>query len=360
LVLDGDELDVLDQEPPTRTPPSSPDPSAPFAILFTSGTSGTPKGAILTAEAFVASAAASAQNLGWLANDRWIACMPLCHVGGLSILTRCLLARRAVVLHPRFDADSVLESIEARGGSFLSVVPTMLRALLEADRRGTLARLRAVLVGGAAAPPPLLEECQARGLRALATYGLTEACSQVTAQRLADAPSSRGSGPPLPGTSVRIDRGRILVAGPTLMRGYLGQPELPPAAWFDTGDLGELDDRGHLLVHARRTDLVVTGGENVYPAEVEAALESCPGVHRAAVFGVPDDRWGEIVAAAIEPGPGGAPTLEALAAALVPLLAPFKRPRRVCFVPRLPAVGPDKPDRARARALFTPELRPFP
>src|SRR6185437_8373891 len=175
--------------------------------VYTSGTTGRPKGAVLSRRAFVASAAASAANLGWRDDDRWLVCMPLAHVGGLSILTRCLAAGRTVVLEPRFDPDAVLAAIDRERVTLLSVVPTMLTALLERPAASALSRLRALLLGGAAAPFSLLETCARRGIPALATYGLTEACSQVTVQRLAQPLRAvPGSGQPLPGVEIRIAR----------------------------------------------------------------------------------------------------------------------------------------------------------
>jgi O-succinylbenzoic acid--CoA ligase len=353
-------------------PPARPAPApAPLAILYTSGTTGRAKGAVLSRRAFVAAAAASAQNLGWTPDDRWLCAMPLCHVGGLSILTRCLLARRAVILEPRFDPDAVLASVIRERATLLSVVPTMLQALLERDAGNALAGLRALLLGGAGAPFSLLEECGRRGIPALTTYGLTEACSQVTVQR----PSSpyrpeRGSGVPLPGVDLRIvdgddgGVGRIQVRGPTLMDGYFRGPDRPldpgvdADGWFDTGDLGELDGRGALHVHARRSDLIVTGGENVYPLEIEERLESIPGVRRALVFGVPDERWGQIVAAALELAPGAA--LDPLAAAAAARMAPHKRPRLACVVDALPLTGSGKLERARVAERYARALRPWP
>jgi O-succinylbenzoic acid--CoA ligase len=341
-----------------------------LAMLYTSGTTGTPKGAMLTRGAFVASAIASARNLGWREDDRWLLCMPLCHVGGLSILTRCLMARRCVVLHPRFDPRAVLDGVARRGITLLSVVPTMLRTLLEEDRANELRRARAILVGGAATPFELMEECARRGVQALATYGLTEACSQVTCQQPRFSPrAERGSGRPLPGTEVAVvDEageqlpvgavGRIRVRGPTVMAGYWRAAPLR-GAWLDTGDLGALDEAGVLHVHARRTDLIVTGGENVYPVEVEQALERCRGVGRALVFGVDDPRWGQLVAAAIVPTAEMQLSEGALFEEVCSRLAPHKRPRRVCFVSEIPTRPTGKPDRAAAVAAFSGALRPW-
>ncbi|WP_437930905.1 AMP-binding protein [Sorangium sp. So ce291] len=360
-----------------------PDPAGDLAIVYTSGTTGRPKGAVLPRRAFLAAAEGSAANLGVRDDDRWLLCMPLCHVGGLSIVTRCLLARRAVILAPRFEPASVLASIVRDRATLLSVVPTMLLALLEADRDNVLARLRAVLVGGAGAPERALDECARRGVPALTTYGLTEACSQVTVQRPRD-PRTRepGSGAPISGVELRVEGagsdgvGRIEIRGPVLFRGYYRGPERAPellvdgAGWFRTGDLGALDAAGRLHVAARRSDLIVTGGENVYPAEVERVLASCAGVAGAVVFGVPDERWGQLVAAAIVPdqaapvAPGGAALppalLDDLADAVAARLAPHKRPRRVCAAAALPVTPAGKLDRAGAAARFAAALAPFP
>ncbi|WP_437759284.1 class I adenylate-forming enzyme family protein [Sorangium sp. So ce1389] len=379
----GSELDALVDSGPRAAEAAGvvpPDPAGDLAIVYTSGTTGRPKGAVLPRRAFLAAAEGSAANLGVRDDDRWLLCMPLCHVGGLSIVTRCLLARRAVILAPRFEPASVLASIARDRATLLSVVPTMLLALLEADRDNVLARLRAVLVGGAGAPERALDECARRGVPALTTYGLTEACSQVTVQRPRD-PRTRepGSGAPISGVELRVEGagsdgvGRIEIRGPALFRGYYRGPERAPellvdgAGWFSTGDLGALDAAGRLHVAARRSDLIVTGGENVYPAEVEHVLASCAGVAGAVVFGVPDERWGQIVAAAIVPdhaAPDGAAlppaVLDDLAAAVAARLAPHKRPRRLCAAAALPVTPAGKLDRVGAAARFAAALAPFP
>ena len=354
---DLDELMGRAQDEAPMTARSAIDPGSALAILHTSGTTGRPKGAVLSRGAFVASATASAENLGFRDDDRWLLAMPLCHVGGLSIVTRCVLARGAIVLHECFDEEATLAAIDRDGVTLLSLVPTMLRRLLEVDRSNLLARARAILVGGAACPTSLLEECARRGVPSLTTYGLTEACAQVTCQRPRDAGTAEsGCGAPLAGTSVRCVDGRIQVRGPTMMDGYLGMAPLHPGAWFDTGDLGNIDDQGRLHVHARRLDLIVTGGENVYPAEVEAALESCAGVRRAFVFGIPDPEWGELVACAIERDPSRAASEPELFLAMSRVLATHKRPRRVCFVETLPMAG-DKLDRSAGKQRFAAEVR---
>jgi O-succinylbenzoic acid--CoA ligase len=268
--------------------------------------------------------------------------MPLAHVGGLSILTRCLLARTCVVLEPRFDAATLPARLDDEKITLLSLVPTMLARLLDEHPTWTPPpRLRAILLGGAGTPARLLARARERGLPVHTTYGLTEACSQVVT-----------GGRALHGVELRISADeRIQVRGPMLMTGYLGEPPLPPGAWLDTGDLGELDGDGVLRVHARRTDLIVTGGENVYPAEVEDALAALPGIHAACVFGIPDETWGQLVAALLvgERTPG-------LAAAIAARLAPHKRPRRIAFVDALPVTPAGKPDRASAARIPTEPL----
>lgn len=374
---------VVDYVPTERAPIPPPAPREAqdeeiIAMLFTSGTTGRPKAALLPRRAFLASARASAANLGWRDDDRWLLCLPIGHVGGLSVLTRALLARRCVVLHGRFDPGAVLESIVRDRATLLSVVPTMLRALLEADGDNRLARLRAVLVGGATTPMPLLESCAARRVRALTTYGLTEACSQVSTQRLppVGAPfvARAGCGPVLEGVEVAILRedgthalpgevGKIHVRGPSVMRGYLHHPPLD-RGWLDTGDLGCFDTERSLHVMARRSDLIVTGGENVYPAEVEAALGELPGVQGAVVFGEEDPVWGQrVVAAIVRNRTNDLRDDDAWLSATWPLvvarLAPHKRPRRVCLLDRLATQNTGKVDRLAVLREATPRLRPW-
>jgi len=221
------------------------------------------------------------------------------------------------------------------------------------------AHLRAMLLGGAAASPKLLARAEARCLPIIVTYGLTETCSHVTAtpyHARFDA-ATWGAGAALPGVDVRVHAGRVEVRGDVLMAGYWDAPALRAGEWFDTGDLGEVDARGALQINARRADLIVTGGENAYPAEVERALEAFPGIVAAGVFGVPDEVWGHTVAAALvaEKAP---PSDAELIDYLTRSLAPHKRPRHVCYVPRLPQTPAGKLDRRRL-AEVTPELRPL-
>jgi O-succinylbenzoic acid--CoA ligase len=347
-----------------------PDDERPLAILATSGTSAAPKGVILPRRAFAGAAAASAANLPLGRRHRWLACMPLAHAGGLSILTRTLAAGAGVVLLPRFDPGAVLEAIVTQRATHLSAVPTMLRALLDHPARRALTALDALLVGGAACPSAWLAEARDEGIAALATYGLTEACSQVTTQPLTDARRAPDgdSGLPIAGTDVVVvgadgapvlpgREGAIAVRGPGLMTGYVGRPPLPRGALHATGDVGALRPDGRLVVLARRTDLIVTGGENVSPAAVEVALTAVPGVVEAAVFGVPDPRWGERVAAVVVLAPGAdlGRCLEAASARL----PPHARPRLAVEADAsLPRTTKGEVDRAAARARWAAASRP--
>jgi len=320
----------------------------PLAVLFTSGSSGVPRAVELSADAFRASAAASARHLGWRADDRWLCCLPLAHVGGLSVVTRCLLARRTIVLTDGFDAPAVARTLEAEAVTLASFVPTMLDRLLalEDDWPGPTS-LRAALLGGARAGDALWRKIERRGFPALATYGMTETCSQV-ATGTPDAPRRLA---PLDGARVRIAAGRIEVAGPMVadrVAVTASEGVFTPDGYLRTGDLGHVED-GALIVEGRADEMVVTGGENVAPAEVEAILEQHPAIRRAVVFGVPDDTWGELVTAALEPE-GTPPPAEVLRDWLAQRLASHQRPRRVAWLSELPTTPTGKIDRSAALA----------
>lgn len=331
------------------------DPEAPLAVLFTSGTSGSPKGVVLSRRAFMASASGSAENLGWRADDRWLLCMPLAHVGGLSVVVRCLLARKPMVLSPWSgdDLDGFLDMLERDRVTILSLVPTMLVKIL--DERPSYrfpASARVVMLGGDATSPRLIRRSLERAIPIVTTYGMTEACSQV-ATHVAGEPVSTemGVGRPLPGVEVRIVDGEIQVRGATLMTGYHPAPHGRSAfladGWFPTGDIGSFDDAGRLHVRGRKTDRIITGGENVDPSEVENVLATCEGVAAACVCGVADDKWGQVVAAAIVPSvPGDEALLQRVADHAASHLADFKRPRLFAVVDALVHNATGKLDRS--------------
>ena len=338
----------------------TPDPGSgregkPLAVLFTSGSSGAPRGVELSRAAFRASAAASERRLGWTTGDRWLCVLPLAHVGGLSILTRCLIARRPVVLAGSFDPERICRLIERESVTLVSVVPTMLARLLDQDAsRGRLAALRLALVGGAPASPRLWAKAIRRGVPVLETWGMTETCSQVATA----VPGGDPRAPvPLEGWQVRSRDGRLEVRGPALFTRYLGEtgPEGPLDAegWFRTGDAGRVNDDGTVSILGRADEMIVTGGKKVFPAEVERFLESLPGVGRAVVLGVPDEEWGEVVVACLEPDSGAAPSPEDRDAQLAPRLreglASWQRPRAIVWVERLPETTSGKLDRTGTR-----------
>ena len=339
------------------------DPEAIMVVLFTSGTSGRARGACLSWRNFQASAVAAAERLGTAVADRWLACMPLCHVGGLSILVRSVLFGGPVRLHPRFDAAAVSDALDAGDIAGLSLVPTMLsRLLAQRTGRPPPSGLRVLLLGGAAAATELLQRSLAAGFPVCPTYGLTEAASQVAT---AAPPKAGTTGPSpmiaLPGTDLRIvdgDRvlpagtaGEIAVRGPGVMRGYLNDADATARAlrdgWLLTGDIGRLDRDGALQVLDRRDDLVVSGGENVYPAEVEAVLLAHPMVSEAGVSGVPDADLGARVVAWIVTHPGAAADAATLEAFCRGRLAGYKLPREFRFVDALPRTSSGKLQRRR-------------
>ncbi len=331
------------------------------AIVFTSGSTGRPRGAVLGRPALLASARAHGEALGWVREDRWLLSLPAAHVGGLMIVVRCLHARRALVVGGRrasgnFDADETLRVVERDRVTLLSVVPTMLARLLQATGRPP-SSLRAVLVGGAGAPAALMQRARERGWPVFGTYGLTEACSQVATERPGATPG--GVGAPLSGIEVRVaasdgSAGAIQIRGRSLFDGYLGAAPGAPLerpfeadGWFDTGDLGAVGEDGRLRVVGRRADRIVTGGENVDPAEVEAAVVEWPGAADACVVGLEDDEWGEQVGAVLVPAAGfeALGGLAGLGRHLGGRLAGFKRPRCWSVVDRLPAAASGKVDR---------------
>jgi len=344
-------------------PPPLLDLAAPHTVVFTSGTAGDAKPVVLTAGNHWWSAAGSAARLGAHADDRWLACLPCWHVGGLAILLRSAMYATTVVLHAGFRVEAVERALHEDGITMVSLVPTAL-GRLRATRAP--ARLRCALVGGAAASIDLLSEAHAHGWPVAPTYGCTEAASQIATAAPGDPRGLAGTvGLPLLPTRVRIVRaddtvagpgetGGIDVSGPTVTPGTLDERGtlVPPAldGWLRTGDLGSLDPDGALRVLGRRDDVIVTGGENVVPQEVEGVLASLPGVAEIAVAAVADPEWGHVVAAWVVPQPGAVPTLDALRAAARARLAPHKLPRRLYLVAALPRTAAGKVRRAALRA----------
>jgi O-succinylbenzoic acid--CoA ligase len=306
--------DRVDDElgPPARgSPPGEwggpPDEAARF-VLFTSGSRGRPKGVVITGATIAASTAASRERLENGPADRWLCALPLSHVAGLSILWRSARERAAVVLEPGFDARTAAHILAEGRATFASLVPTMLRRVLDAGP-ARFEGARAVLVGGGPVEAALLERALDAGLPVLQTYGMTETVGQVATVAPAAARADLGTaGRPLGGVEIRIvdadgatlgpeSAGRIEVQGPVVSPGYLGEPERDPGEWFRTGDLGSLDSAGRLILLGRADDMIVTGGENVHPAQVEDVLRGIDGVVDVLVYGEDDAEWGRVVAA---------------------------------------------------------------
>jgi O-succinylbenzoic acid--CoA ligase len=335
-----------------------------YTLIYTSGTTGRPKGALLSYGNYWWSAVGSALNLGSHTNDRWLTVLPLFHVGGLSILARAAIYGIPAVVHSAFDPAAVNRAIEEDGITIISVVSTMLQRML--DERGDRpypAALRCVLLGGGPAPQPLLEACAARGVPVVQTYGLTESASQVATLAPADALRKLGSaGQPLLPTQLRIaaagagEVGEILVRGPTVMQGYINRPEETAQAlhdgWLHTGDLGYLDKEGYLYVVSRRHDLIISGGENIYPTEVESALMAHPAVEEAAVVGVLDAHWGQAPAAVVKLRGAMAASEAELIDFCRERLAAYKVPKLVRFAAALPRNAAGKLLRDEIRAAF--------
>ncbi len=285
--------------------------AAPAIVVHTSGTTSAPKPVALTYGNWLWSALGSGVALGHPRDERWLCCLPLTHVGGLSILVRSVIGATTVLLHERWSTDAVLRGLD--DATLVSLVPTTLTRLLDAGLREPPA-LRRVLLGGAAIAPALLARAAAAGVPVAPTYGMTEACSQVAT-----------NGAPLFCTRVATaPDGELLVAGPTVAPGARDAD-----GWLRTGDLGHLGADGTLHVTGRKADTVITGGENVAPAEVEAALETHPAVLEAAVHGRPDPEWGEAVVATVVLREGRTATQADLRAHAAARLAAFKVPKAV-------------------------------
>jgi len=344
LVLQNVRLTQAECAAQARSIAGFPPAGEPALVLFTSGTTGAPKAARLALDNFDASARAANEILEVDARSRFLCVLPLFHVGGLGILFRCRLAGATVLLHDGFDPAAVARELR-EGATHASLVATTLARVLE---HGDAFPPAIVAVGGGPVPAPLLGRARKAGLRVVQTWGMTETCSMATCERPGDADGTT-AGRPLSGFEVRAESGEIAVRGPAVMRGYLGHEPLR-GGFFRTGDLGELDARGRLVVHARRTDLIVSGGENVYPGEVEAALQAHPGVREAAVLPAPDEKWGQVGVAYVVTTAKDEELREFLRARI----APYKVPARFVRLTALPRNAGGKVDRVMLASRTSP------
>jgi len=326
-------------------------PCGPALLIATSGSSGRPKAVALTGAALAASAEASAKITPLRAGDRWLACLPLFHIGGFSILIRCAQAGAEPVLHQKFDAERVHLALVEGGITHVSLTPTMLAQLLALDKPAPPV-LRHALVGGAALPADLAHRAAAAGWPIQPTYGMSETCAQIaTLPELPPDWRTGRVGRPMEGVEIALtEDGRLKIRGPMLMHGY-ANPNFEPgdglsAGWFVTNDLAEIVD-GELTILGRADDAIVSGGKKVHPAAIEFLVAQCPGVETIVIAGRPDPVWGEIVTAVYS---GPASTEEMLAWCRAHVASPF-RPRAAVRLETPPLLANGKPDRLKLREL---------
>ncbi|VVE31369.1 acyl-CoA synthetase [Pandoraea communis] len=340
---------------PSAKPVDYPDVAAdaPVLLVYTSGTTGEPKGALHTQAGLLANAEASWWAHDMRADDHILSTLPMFHVGGLCIQTLPALLRGAsVTLHPRFDPGAWLSDVAKHRPTLSLMVPATLRAvqLHPAWPTTDLSSLRGVMAGSSVVPMSAIDAFHARGIPLGQVYGATETGPVSIALRFGEAKAHPGAvGRACPGVEVRLtdvagqdvpagDVGEILVRAPNVMREYWRAPGHVSFAhgWFHSGDLARLHEDGCFEVVGRSKDMIISGGENIYPAEIENALVDCPCVLEAAVVGVPDERWGEVPVAVIVPLPSASVTPQTVLDFLGERIARFKLPRRVVILDTLP------------------------
>lgn len=325
-----------------------------ISIMYTSGTTGNPKGVRQTAENHFSSAVSSALNIGISPEDVWLCSVPLFHISGFSILMRSLIYGMGVRLYEKFDAKRSAEEICNGTVTHMSLVGVMLERVLSNVEEASMnasPRFKAILAGGGPIPVAYIQRAERCGIPVLQTYGMTETSSQTTTLQSADAERKIGSsGKPLflyqvkiEGTGQPGEKGEILIQGPQVTPGYIGKfsdRNVKEDGWLHTGDIGYMDEEGFLFVIDRRSDLIVSGGENIYPAEIEKVLLAHPAVREAGVCGVLDAQWGEIPAAfVVLNAPAEA---EELIAYCKDQIASYKVPKRLSFVEALPRNASNK------------------
>jgi fatty-acyl-CoA synthase len=357
-------------------------PTTPVLICYTSGSTAAPKGVLLPQQALAANADHSVQLHGMTAQDVVLTTLPLFHVGGLNNQTTPALRSGAtVILHPKFDADATFDAIERERVTLTVLVPAQLTVMMAHRRwaRADLASLRMITTGSTVVPQHVIRAVHERGIPLVQIYGATETSPIAACLRPEDARRKAGStGRAAAHCELRIaddsgqdvaadEPGEILVRGPNVMLGYWRRPEATARAlaggWYHSGDIGHFDAEGFLWVDGRKTDLIISGGENIAPAEIENLLLESGEVAEAAVVGMPDARWGERVVAVIAPKASATLSGERVLALLEGRLARYKRPKQVLLVTELPktALGKVRKEAvrqlvaARAADLFTPQ-----
>jgi long-chain acyl-CoA synthetase len=361
----------LAADPPGPVPPAYDDASALALLIYTSGTTGTPKGVMLDHANLDAMADMGRTALHIGPADRCLLILPLFHVNGIvvSVITP-LLAGASVVIVERFDPATFFEVIEREQPSYFSAVPTVytMLAALPSTVTPDTSSVRFAICGAAPASAELLARLENRyGFPLIEGYGLSEGTCASTINP-PDAPRAGTVGKPFPGQRIRIvdpggadvplgQDGEVLIAGPNIMRGYLGRPEDTARTvvdgWLHTGDIGHLDADGYLILAGRSKDMIIRGGENIYPREIEDVLVGDPTVLEAAVIGAPDEKWGEVVIAYVAPRPGATIDPEALQALCARTLAGYKRPTSIVVADAIPKNPVGKTDKAPLRAAHS-------
>jgi len=334
-----------------------------FGYFFTSGTSGSPKIVPLKRRQMLSAAASSAENFRPDKNHFWLLCLPLNHIGGISIILRSLIYGSAIYRLDTFHEEMIKEFLgENKLFHAASLVPTMLKRLLDDPLFRTHNEFKAILLGGGPISHSLLKKAVERGIPLVSSYGMTETCAQIIANPLLQPSGTytplQSVGKPFPPNEMEIrdeqtqkklgsmQSGLLWLKGPQVFDGYfnkeLNKNNFDKNGWFNTGDFGHINGRGQLFIEARRTDLIVTGGENVNPSEVELAIENLEQVKEAVVIGIPDEEWGQKVVAVITPQNGDVPEIEELRELLRGQLADFKLPKEVRVMKEIPKTNSGK------------------
>ncbi len=344
------------------------DPEQVFGYFFTSGTTDEPKIVPLKRAQMISASANTATYIQPENNDYWLLCLPLHHIGGISIILRSLSYRSAIYRLDRFDAPSVAQLL-TRNKQIIaaSLVPTMLKRLLDDSSFTTHNRFGSILLGGGPIPSTLLEKCIERKIPVISSYGMTETCAQITALRLASSKDALNSAGPICEPNLIEIRdanrqklgpdksGTIWLKGKQLFDGYYDksvQDCFDESGWFNTGDFGRLDEKRRLYIESRRSDLIVTGGENVSPFEVEEALKKVEEICDAAVVGLPDKEWGQKIAAVIVFNKNQEVTEDKLRNELKKKLENFKIPKQIIVADVLPRTETGKIKRKALQTFF--------
>ncbi|MSV42100.1 MAG: AMP-binding protein [Actinobacteria bacterium] len=364
LPLEAHQPDLATLPPSAEVPLDIADSGDIAMVAYTSGTTGRPKGALLSHANLLAGARALVEAWQWTPDDRLVHALPMFHMHGLgAALNGSFTAGASVVVLPRFDPAAVSEAIRDHEATLFFGVPTMYARMREAARLGDLAGLRLIVSGSAPLDPLLFQQIASdAGQDPLERYGMSETV-MLTSNPLFGERRAGSVGLPLPGVRIRLgDDGGVEVNGPNVFRGYWENPDANREAftddgWFRTGDIGEFDADGYLWLVGRSSDLIITGGYNVYPREVEDAVREHPDVVDVAVVGIPDPAWGETVAAYVVTSEGADPAgiAVALDGHVESRLAPYKRPRRWTILTELPhnAMGKVRRDVLRDQGMMS-------